>query len=42
MQDFEVQLGEVYFWHERQVPLAEVPPVLLSIVWSEISAIVRP
>ncbi|OKH36579.1 hypothetical protein NIES2119_16240 [[Phormidium ambiguum] IAM M-71] len=40
-EDFEVQLGEVYFWQKRKVPLAEVPPVLLSIVWSEILAIVK-
>lgn len=38
-EDFEVQLGEVYFWQKRKVPLLEVPPVLLSIVWSEIFAI---
>ncbi|MFB2895147.1 DUF4132 domain-containing protein [Aerosakkonemataceae cyanobacterium BLCC-F50] len=41
-EDFEVQLGEVYFWQKRKVRLVEVPPVLLSIVWSEIWAIVKP
>lgn len=41
-EDFAVQLGEIYFWQERKVILGEVPPVLLSIVWSEILAIVRP
>ncbi|MFB2880602.1 DUF4132 domain-containing protein [Aerosakkonemataceae cyanobacterium BLCC-F46] len=41
-EDFAVQLGEVYFWQKCKVPLAEVPPVLLSIVWSEILAIVQP
>jgi hypothetical protein len=40
-EDFEVQLGEVYFWQKRKVPLTQVPPVLLSIVWSEILAIVK-
>ncbi|MEX0272211.1 DUF4132 domain-containing protein [Leptolyngbyaceae cyanobacterium UHCC 1019] len=38
--DFEVQLGELFFLQqERQLSLAEVPPVLLSIVWSEIHTI---
>lgn len=41
-EDFEVQLGEVYFWQKRKVPLADVSPVLLSIVWSEVLAIVQP
>jgi hypothetical protein len=36
---FEVQIQELYFWREHQLPLAEVPPVLLSIVWHEIQAI---
>lgn len=38
-EEFEVQIQELYFWQGRQLSLAEVPPVLLSIVWHEIQAI---
>ncbi len=41
-EDFDVQLGEVYFGQHHRLPLAAVPPVLLSIVWSEVSAIANP
>lgn len=38
-EEFEVQIQELYFWRGCQLSLAEVPPVLLSIVWHELQAI---
>lgn len=38
-EDFEVKLQDLYFWQGRPLPLADVPPVLLSIVWHEVQAI---
>lgn len=39
-EDLAVQLGEVCFWQGHKLSLAQVPPVLLSMVWSEIQTIV--
>lgn len=38
-QDFEVQIQNLHFWQGRRLSLAEVPPVLLSVVWHEVQAI---